>query len=99
MDATTPQVGIAVFPAFRQQGLGNALFNRYLAAAAARFARVSLGVHPENHLAIGWYRRLGFVPFATGHGGDINMARNLRPDRHRTIPPGKQGGILGSTAQ
>ncbi len=41
-DAATPQLGIAVSPAFQKQGLGTSLFTRYLAAAATRFPRVSL---------------------------------------------------------
>lgn len=76
-DAQTPQLGIAVFPAFQRQGLGTALFTRYLAAASTRFPRVSLGVHPENHAAIRLYRRFGFYEFATGNGGYLNMVKNL----------------------
>src|SRR6187399_1860838 len=38
-DAETPQLGIAVFPAFRNQGFGTALFTTFLAAASTRFPR------------------------------------------------------------
>jgi ribosomal protein S18 acetylase RimI-like enzyme len=76
-DANTPQLGIAVFPAFQRQGLGTALFTAYLAAASTRFPRVSLGVHPENHAAIRLYRRFGFYQFATGTGGYLNMVKDL----------------------
>jgi ribosomal protein S18 acetylase RimI-like enzyme len=76
-DARTPQLGIAVFPGFRNQGIGTALFKRYLAAASSRFPRVSLGVHPENHAAISLYKRFGFYQFATGNGGYLNMVRDL----------------------
>ena len=76
-DAHTPQVGIAVFPTFQRQGFGTTLFTRYLAAASTRFPRVSLGVHPENHHAIRLYQRLGFYQFATGHGGYLNMVKDL----------------------
>jgi ribosomal protein S18 acetylase RimI-like enzyme len=76
-DASTPQLGIAVFPAFQGQGLGTSLFTKYLAAASIRFPRVSLGVHPENHPAIRLYRRFGFYQFATGSGGYLNMVRDL----------------------
>lgn len=76
-DDKTPQVGIAIFPDFQGQGLGTSLFTRYLAAASTRFPRVSLGVHPENHTAIRLYRRFGFYQFATGHGGYLNMVKDL----------------------
>ena len=76
-DAHTPQLGIAVFPAFQRQGLGTILFTKYLAAASSRFPRVSLGVHPENHAAIRLYRRFGFYEFATGNGGYLNMVKDL----------------------
>jgi ribosomal protein S18 acetylase RimI-like enzyme len=78
-DAATPQLGIAVFPNFQNQGLGTTLLTRYLAVASARFPRVSLGVHPENHAAIRLYRRFGFQQFATGHGGYLNMVKHFDP--------------------
>ena len=76
-DTQTPQLGIAVFPAFQNQGIGASLFKTYLAATAARFPRVSLGVHPQNHVAIHLYRRFGFTQFATGNGGYLNMVADL----------------------
>lgn len=76
-DTNTPQLGIAIFPAFQRQGLGTTLFKTYLAAASTRFPRVSLGVHPENHAAIRLYRRFGFYQFATGNGGYLNMLKDL----------------------
>jgi len=75
-DEHTPQMGIAVFPAFQRRGLGTLLLTRYLAAASKRFPRVSLGVHPENHTAIGLYTRFGFRQFATGHGGYLNLVKD-----------------------
>lgn len=60
VDAQTPQLGIALEPAFQHQGLGRLLMLETLRAAArAGYARVSLTVHPENpaqHL----YERCGF---------------------------------------
>ena len=76
-DDQTPQVGIAVFPAFQHQGIGTSLFRRYLSAASSRFPRVSLGVHPENHVAIRLYRSFGFQQFATGSGGYLNMVKHF----------------------
>ena len=76
-DPQTPQLGIAVFPAFQNQGVGASLFRHYLAAAAARFPRVSLGVHPQNHVAIHLYKSFGFRQFATGNGEYLNMVADL----------------------
>ena len=100
-DANTPQLGIAVFPAFQKQGLGTALFTRYLAAASTRFPRVSLGVHPENHAAIRLYRSFGFYQFATGNGGYLNMVKDF--EKHvealnggPATPSGNSGVTEGS---
>jgi len=82
-DDQTPQLGIAVFPAFQHQGIGTSLFKAYLAAAVLRFPRVSLGVHPENHVAIRLYKSFGFRQYATGNGGYLNMLKVL------TRPPGQ----------
>jgi ribosomal protein S18 acetylase RimI-like enzyme len=76
-DDKTPQLGIAVFPSFQNQGIGTSLFEKYLFAAAQHFPRVSLGVHPENHVAIRLYKSFGFEQFATGNGGYLNMVKVL----------------------
>ena len=76
-DQQTPQFGIAVFPAFQNQGVGTNLMRRYLSAASLRFPRVSLGVHPENYVAIKLYRSFGFQQFATSKGGYLNMVKVL----------------------
>jgi ribosomal protein S18 acetylase RimI-like enzyme len=76
-DDQTPQLGIAVFPPFQHQGIGTSLFKVYLRAAALRFPRVTLGVHPENHVAIRLYKSFGFEQFATGNGGYLNMLKML----------------------
>jgi ribosomal protein S18 acetylase RimI-like enzyme len=76
-DVQTPQLGIAVFPGFRNQGIGTSLFTTYLVAASTRFPRVSLGVHPENHIAIKLYKKFGFYQFAHGNGGYLNMVKDL----------------------
>lgn len=60
VDAHTPQLGIALEPAFQHQGLGRLLLQETLKSAArAGYARVSLTVHPDNpaqHL----YEQCGF---------------------------------------
>jgi ribosomal protein S18 acetylase RimI-like enzyme len=77
-DDQTPQLGIAVFPAYQNQGVGKSLFRKYLASASARFPRVSLGVHPENHVAIRLYKAFGFEQFAVGGGGYLSMVKHFK---------------------
>jgi len=61
VDERTPQLGIALEPAFQRRGLGERLMRGALEAAAAQgVSQVSLTVHPENP-AIGLYERCGFV--------------------------------------
>jgi len=92
-DDQTPQLGIAVFPAFQNQGIGTSLLKKYLAGAATRFPRVSLGVHPQNHVAIHLYKSFGFRQFATGDGGYLNMVTDLEKWRigsPNDLPPKHQ---------
>lgn len=61
VDDQTPQLGIALAPAYQRQGHGRALMNAALAAAWAHGYRcVSLTVHPDNP-ARALYERCGFV--------------------------------------
>ncbi len=60
VDAETPQLGIALEPAFRHQGYGRLLMLEALTAAArVGYRQVSLTVHPENP-AQHMYERCGF---------------------------------------
>jgi ribosomal protein S18 acetylase RimI-like enzyme len=61
VDAETPQLGIALEPAYQHRGLGERLMRAALQAARERGVRqVALTVHPQNP-AIGLYERCGFV--------------------------------------
>jgi len=61
IDAHTPQLGIALEPAFQRKGYGETLMRAALAAAKAHgYTQVSLTVHPQNP-AIRLYERCGFV--------------------------------------
>jgi ribosomal protein S18 acetylase RimI-like enzyme len=63
VDDETPQLGIALLPAFQHRGYGEPLMRAALEAACAHgYRRVSLTVHPENPAAK-LYRRCGFVQF------------------------------------
>lgn len=60
VDEATPQLGIALLPAFQHQGIGRPMMQAALAAArAAGWRRVSLTVHPQNP-AIPLYEGCGF---------------------------------------
>lgn len=61
VDERTPQLGIALEPAFQGKGYGKQLMRAALdAARGAGYAQVALTVHPENP-AIGLYEVCGFV--------------------------------------
>jgi ribosomal protein S18 acetylase RimI-like enzyme len=68
VDARTPQLGIALMPAFQHRGFGRPLMLAGLRAAAhAGYTRVSLTVHPQNP-AIALYERCGFERRGTRNG-------------------------------
>ena len=74
VDALTPQLGIALEPAFQHRGHGAALLREALAAAwRAGFAQVSLTVHPDNP-ARSLYRRCGFVDRERRRGYHLMVA-------------------------
>jgi ribosomal protein S18 acetylase RimI-like enzyme len=61
IDATTPQLGIALLPAYQHRGFGEPLLRAALRAARkAGYTQVSLTVHPQNP-AIALYERCGFL--------------------------------------
>jgi GNAT superfamily N-acetyltransferase len=60
LDASTPQLAIALEPEYRRQGLGKALTRRVLQIAWDRgYPQVSLTVHPANP-AVALYETCGF---------------------------------------
>lgn len=60
VDARTPQLGIALEPAFQHRGYGRPLMRQALRAAwHAGYKQVSLTVHPENPAQF-MYERCGF---------------------------------------
>lgn len=60
LDDETPELGIALWPQFRRQGIGTALLKHLLEAAKNLYSSISLSVSPNNP-AIRLYERLGFV--------------------------------------
>jgi ribosomal protein S18 acetylase RimI-like enzyme len=75
VDAATPQLGIALEPAFQHQGHGRLLMLEALVAARqAGYRQVSLTVHPENpaqHL----YERCGFRKVERRNNYHLMVAR------------------------
>lgn len=74
VDASTPQLGIALEPHFQRKGYGQPLMLKALAAAReAGFAKVALTVHPANpaqHL----YERCGFRKLGLRNGYHLMVA-------------------------
>jgi ribosomal protein S18 acetylase RimI-like enzyme len=60
IDDETPELGIALLPQYRGQGIGTALLKHLLEAAKNLYSSISLSVSANNP-AIRLYERLGFV--------------------------------------
>ncbi|TXK84200.1 GNAT family N-acetyltransferase [Paenibacillus sp. N3.4] len=61
VDSETPELGVAVLPDFRQQGIGAILMKEIIQQARYDgFSSLSLSVDPNNHLAVRLYEKLGF---------------------------------------
>jgi ribosomal protein S18 acetylase RimI-like enzyme len=79
VDDATPELTVAVAPAYRGRGIGTRLLAELLATAAQRYAAVSLSVDPGNP-ALALYRRLGFQ-VAGASGTSLTMRLDLAPLR------------------
>lgn len=76
VDDQTPELSIAILPAYRGQGVGTLLLNNLLDTASQRFAAVSLSVSSENPAAR-LYQRLGFV-VVTEHETSNTMLKRFK---------------------
>lgn len=76
-NSNTPQLGIAVFPPYQGRGFGNRLLEQHLQEASRHFEGISLGVHPENSVAVRLYQKWGFKQFGVGEGGYLTLYRSL----------------------
>lgn len=81
VDDDTPELAVAVVPGYRGQGVGSALLERLLEAAAARHRSVSLSVSEDNP-ATKLYERLGFK-LVGREGTSLTMLKHLqaKPER------------------
>ena len=59
LDEETPELGIALWPEYRGQGIGTALLQKLLEAAKKLYPAIALSVSPGNP-SIRLYERLGF---------------------------------------
>lgn len=75
VDDETPELGMAVLPEFRNQGIGTKLLSRLIEAAENSYESISLSVAIENP-ALRLYRRLGFEVVGE-NGGSLTMKRKL----------------------
>lgn len=75
VDDATPQLGIALLPAYQHKGHGEPLMRAALQAAQSHgYAQVSLTVHPENP-AIRLYERCGFEKIGLRNTYNLMLAR------------------------
>ncbi len=73
---STPELGMAVFPEHRGQGIGTVLLTRLVEAATRTYKQISLSVAAENP-ALRLYERLGFEVVAKV-GTSLTMRRKLK---------------------
>ncbi len=66
----TPELGIALRPEYRGQGIGTALLEHLLQAARNLYPAISLSVSPNNP-AMRLYERLGFVTVDLRNGHPV----------------------------
>lgn len=59
VDEATPEVSMALLPAYRGQGIGTALLTALVDQASSHYPALSLSVDPQN-AAMRLYERLGF---------------------------------------
>jgi GNAT superfamily N-acetyltransferase len=69
VDASTPEVFIAVAPDQRGTDMGGALLRGLLDTARSQgFDALGLSVREDNHVAIRLYERSGFLKLSSGEG-------------------------------
>jgi GNAT superfamily N-acetyltransferase len=76
-DAETPELSMAVLPAYRGRGVGSRLLDYLLRAADERHRAISLSVSADNP-AQRLYRRFGFV--VVGECGTSLTMKRVRPN-------------------
>ena len=78
IDDDTPELSIAVDPAYRGQGVGTLLLEQLFAAVAKAYNAISLSVWTDNP-AYRLYQRMGFTVVEAEEGKpDVTMRKVLR---------------------
>lgn len=72
----TPELGMAVLPEYRGQGIGTSLLSCLIKWAEDHYENISLSVASENPVRR-LYERQGFIAVGK-HGGSVTMKRKLR---------------------
>lgn len=91
VDATIPDIAIAVVPERRGTGVGRALLRALMAAARSNgFAAISLSVQKSNKVAARLYEKSGFVRVSEGEE-DWIMKAELSASSVANGAPGAQG--------
>ena len=75
VDAETPELGIALLPAYRGRGIGTDLLIALIAQVDGHFQALSLSVDPENPV-MRLYQRLGFEVVGAS-GTSLTMRKEL----------------------
>lgn len=75
VDEETPEVSLALLPAYRGQGLGTALLTALIEQARGHYPALSLSVDPQNP-AMRLYERLGFTVVGAV-GTSVTMRKRL----------------------
>ncbi len=83
VDDETPELGMAVLPAYRGRGVGTALLKCLLEEARARYKAVCLSVS-EGNPARRLYERAGFERAGAG-GGSVTMIRRFAAPDGKTF--------------
>jgi ribosomal protein S18 acetylase RimI-like enzyme len=76
VDETTPELSIAVLPAYRARGIGSKQLVHLLEEARSRYSAICLSVSPTNP-AQRLYQRLGFEVVGE-NGSSVTMVKRLR---------------------
>jgi ribosomal protein S18 acetylase RimI-like enzyme len=78
LDDQTPELGVAIIPAYRGKGIGTAVLERLLTTLSDQYPAVSLSVSHDNP-ALQLYSRLGFIVVGEDAGGSFLMKKTLTP--------------------
>lgn len=76
VDDETPELSMALLPAYRGRGIGRQLLERVFEAARGLYPTISLSVWPDNQPAYRLYQQLGFE-IIQENAHDVIMRKTL----------------------